>query len=125
MLTLTKVLVMLARLLFVIELVLGTYIWTAYGLPTLNIHIGLGFVMTIVVLVLAVIALARRMVMLGVIGVVIAVLTPYIGLKQIPAMAFMPTLGLIQILHIVTGLAAIGVAEAIGARVRKSLRPAT
>jgi len=120
--TLTKVFVMLARLLFVIELALGTYIWSAYGLPTLNIHIGLGFVMTLVVLVLAVIALARRMVILGVLGVLIALLTPYIGLKQIPAMAFMPSLGVIQVLHIISGLAAIGIAEAIGAKVRKSLR---
>lgn len=125
MVTLTKVLVMLARLLFLIELVLGTYIWTAYGMPTLNIHIGLGFVMTLVVLVLAVIALVRRMVILGVLGVLIALLTPYIGLKQIPAMVFMPSLGVIQVMHIITGLAAIGIAEAIGAKVRKSLRPAS
>lgn len=125
MVTLTKVLVMLARLLFLIELVLGTYIWTAYGMPTLNIHIGLGFVMTLVVLVLAVIALVRRMVILGVLGVLIALLMPYIGLKQIPAMVFMPSLGVIQVMHIITGLAAIGIAEAIGARVRKSLRPAS
>lgn len=110
---------MLVRLIAVIEIVLGVWIASVTGLPYLKVHIGLGFGMALLLFLLAMIAFVRHEVLVAVLGVAFAALLPFIGLKQFP-LKFGASLGPIQYAHVVIGLAAIGIAEAIHAKIRRA-----
>lgn len=117
--TLAKVLIMLVRLIWIIELGLGISIASAKGLAYVKLHIGLGFTMALVLFVLAMIGLVKRQVVAAILGIIFAVLLPYIGLQQFP-IKFGPALGPIQYAHVVIALLAIGVAEMMHAKIRKA-----
>ena len=72
-------------------------------------HIGLGFVVATVVFVMAIIAMIRKAVVPGILGVVFAMLLPVVGFMQLPLIPH--TMGAIQAAHIFLALAIIGVAE--------------
>jgi hypothetical protein len=113
-----KILAMIVRVLFLVEIVLGILLTTA-RLQFLSAHIGLGFLVALCVAILAVMACLKRNFGIGIVGLFFAILLPVIGLKQFP-LRFGTSMGLIQVLHVVIALAAIGVAEALHARIRKS-----
>jgi len=112
-----KILAMIVRVLFLIEIVLGVLLTTA-RLQFLNAHIGLGFVVALCVALLAIMACAKRMYGIGIVGLFFAILLPITGLKQFP-LKFGTSMGLIQIVHVVVALAAVGLAEALHAKIRK------
>jgi uncharacterized membrane protein YvlD (DUF360 family) len=62
----------------------------------------------------------KKAVIQGILGVVLAVLLPVIGLKQLPLTFH--TLGAIQAAHVVLALATIGVAESLYASIRRAGR---
>jgi hypothetical protein len=116
--TLAKVLIMLVRLIWIVELAVGISIASAKGLPYLKLHIGLGFAMALCLFVLSMIAVVKRAVVPAVIGVIFAVLLPYIGLQQFP-IKFGPALGAIQYAHVVIAIVTIGVAEMLHGKIRR------
>lgn len=103
-----KILIMLVRVLGLAAIVLGAMLWTG-GRQYLASHIGSGFAVSTVVFVLAVIAMTKRAVVPGILGVVLAVLLPLIGFMQLPLTFH--TMRAIQVVHIFLALAIIGVAE--------------
>jgi len=109
---------MLVRLIAVIELGLGVWIASAKGLPYLKMHIGLGFGMALLLLLLAIIAVTKRLFVPAVLGLIFAVLLPYLGLQQFP-LKFGPQLGTVQYAHVLIALAAIGIAEMMNSAIRK------
>ena len=112
-----KALIMLVRLIGTVAIVLGVLLWTGHQ-QYLGPHIGGGFFVAMVVFVLAVIGLVKKAVIPGILGVVLAVLLPVIGLKQLPLTFH--TLSAIQVAHVVLALATIGVAESLYASIRRA-----
>jgi len=110
---------MLVRLIWLVELGLGIWIASIRGLPYLKLHMVLGFVVALLLLLLAIIAAVRKLVVPVVLGCVFAFLLPFVALKQFPALRFAPHLGPMQYAHVVVALAAIGVAEFMHAALRK------
>lgn len=103
-----KVLIMLVRIVGLAAIVLGALLW-AGSKQYLAPHIGLGFLVAMVVFVLAVLALLKKAVVPGILGVVFAVLLPVFGFLQLPLTFH--TMRAIQIVHIFVALAIIGIAE--------------
>lgn len=112
-----KALIMLVRVLALAGLAFGVLLWTAHQLFLVP-HIAVGFLMATVVFALAVIALTKRVVIPGILGVALAVLLPVVGLKQLPLTFH--TVQAIQVAHVILALATIGVAESLYAAVRKA-----
>ena len=117
--TFAKVVIMLVRLLALVELGLGVAIASARGLPHLKVHIVLGFAMSLLLLLLAILAAFKRMAVPVILGAAFAFLLPYIGLKQFP-IKFGPALGWIQYTHVIVALLTIGVAEMVYAKIRRT-----
>ena len=113
-----KILAMIVRVFFIVELVLGVLLTNAH-LQYLPMHMGFGFLVAICVAILAIMACVKRDFGIGVVGLIFAILLPVIGIKQFP-LKFGTQIGLIQIVHVVVALAAVGVAEALHARIRKT-----
>jgi hypothetical protein len=113
-----KILVMIVRLFFIVELVLGVLL-TSARLQYLPMHMGFGFLVAIGVALLAIMACVKREFGIGVVGLFFAIFLPITGIKQFP-LKFGSQIGLIQIVHVVVALAAVALAEALHARIRKT-----
>ena len=116
--TFAKILIMLVRLIAVVSIVFGVMIWAASGMQFLGVHIALGFAITLAVLLLAVMGLMRGAIGLGIGGLVVAGLLPYVGFRQFPLV--FKSFGAMQVAHVIVVLAALGIAEALHARIAKS-----
>lgn len=112
-----KALIMLVRVVGVASIVLGALLWTDHR-EYLGPHIGSGFLVAMVVFVMAVIALTRKAIGPGILGVILAFLLPVLGFLQFPLTFH--SLRMIQVLHFVFALATIGVAESLYAAIRKA-----
>jgi hypothetical protein len=106
---------MLVRIVGLAAIVLGALLW-AGGKQYLGPHIGSGFLVAMVVFVLAVLALLKKAVVPGILGVVLAVLLPVLGFLQLPLTFH--SMRAIQIVHIFVALAIIGVAERLYAAIQ-------
>ena len=104
-----KILILLIRAVALAAIIFGIMIWLGTFPNLLEAHMGFGFLLSIMVAILAVIALLKRAFALGILGLCAAVLLPTIGLRQFP-LAFRH-LGPIQISHIIVVFAALGIAE--------------
>ncbi len=118
MLKLAKVLVMLIRALALATIIFGIMIWMGAFPQLLASHIAIGFLIAIMLAVLALIALVKRVFALGILGLAAAVLLPVIGLRQFP-LAFRH-LGPIQVSHLIIVFAALGIAESTYSAIRRS-----
>lgn len=112
-----KVLIMLVRVLGLAAIVIGALLW-AGGQRYLSPHIGLGFTVAMVVFVMSIMALMKKAVLPGILGVVFAMLLPVVGFMQLPLT--LHTLGAIQVVHIFLALAIIGVAERLYAAIQRA-----
>lgn len=112
-----KILIMLIRALALVSIVLGVLIWTGRSPNLLGAHMGLGFAITLLILILTCLALIKRALPVGALGLVAAVALPWIGLRQFP-LAFLH-LGAIQVAHILVVVAALGISESLFAAIRK------
>jgi hypothetical protein len=119
LLTFAKVLIMLIRLIAVFAIVLGILLLSGTNTSYLQIHIGIGFLLTVLVVILAILALVRGAVAPGIVGIVFAFLLPYVGLKQFP-LRFGASLGWIQILHVLVALLTLGLAEMLHGKIRRA-----
>jgi len=114
---LAKAFIMLVRVLGLASIVLGALVWSEHQ-QYLGAHIGSGFLLAATVFILAVMALLKKAVLPGILGVVLAVLLPVVGLKQLPLTFH--TLAAIQVVHIVLALVTIGVAERLYSAIRSA-----
>ncbi len=122
MLTFAKVLIMLVRLVAIFAIVLGVLLLSGINTEFLRLHIGVGFFLTGLVVLLAVLALTRGAVGPAIGGIIVAFLLPYVGLKQFP-LRFGMHLGWIQMSHVVVALVTLGIAEMLHGKIRKSPQP--
>ncbi len=113
----SKILIMVLRLLAIVSIVLGVLLWA--GQNFLGAHIGVGFLITAILLVLSLLAFAKKAVPLGIVGLVLVVLLPIVGFKQLP-LVFGEGVRLIQVAHVIVVLLALGVAEALNAAIKKA-----
>jgi hypothetical protein len=109
---------MLVRVLGLAAIVLGSLLWISGNSSYQAPHIGVGFCVAMVIFVMSVIALTKKAVVTGIIGVLLALLLPMVGFMQLP-MVF-HTLGAIQVVHIAVALSSIGVAERLHAAIQRA-----
>ena len=119
MLTLAKVLIMLIRLVAILAIVLGILLLSGTNTEYLRFHIAIGFLLTMLVVILAILALIRGGVGPAIVGIIFAFLLPYVGLKQFP-LRFGVHLGWIQISHVVVALLTLGIAEMLHGKIRRA-----
>lgn len=110
-----------ARLDGVSALVLGIILWT--GSPgLLKIHILTGFIMSLTMLLIGLVGFfARVKPALPIIAVAWALLLPYVGFAQSKLFPG-PTHVVIQGIHLFIGICAIGIAEALAAKIKPQAR---
>ena len=108
---------MLVRVLGLGAIVVGSLSWLTGKHVYLGPHIGLGFCVAVAVFVMAVIAMAKGDVVVGVIGLLLAILLPLIGFMQLPVVFH--SMGAIQGIHIALAFTAIGVAERLYSSIRR------
>lgn len=104
-----KIVILLIRALALAAIIIGIMIWLGTYPNLLEAHMGFGFLISLMVGILAVIALAKKVFALGILGLCAAILLPVIGMRQFP-LAFRH-LGPIQISHLIVVFAALGIAE--------------
>lgn len=111
-----KALVMFVRLAGLIAIGLGVILWNSGNESYLALHIGVGFLVVTLLLVMAVLAIIKKAVVQGVVVLVLAVLLPVIGFLQLPL--FPRSTHGIQLAHFVIALSALGLAERLYAAIR-------
>jgi hypothetical protein len=119
LLTLAKVLLMLVRVGAILAIILGILVLTGTNAQYLGVHMWLGFFLTGLVVILAVMALTKGAVGPGLVGIVFACLLPYVGVKQIP-LRFGFHLGWVQIVHVIIALITVGTAEMLHGAIKKA-----
>jgi FtsH-binding integral membrane protein len=113
---------MLVRITGILLLILGLLIWTENMTNLIQIHMLLGVILVLSLLVLAVVTY-RAGVPLGMaIGLaVLAVVVLVLGMTQMSLLPRPdPNHWIVQVVHLLLGMAAIGMAEAIGGRLRRT-----
>jgi len=114
-----SILQMVVRFTGLIQLVLGIVFWAGRAKSMVNFHIALGSILAIALLILAFHAYrAKVSLWLVILSVVWAFGLPAWGLAQdhiLPGSYNWIT----QVLHVLCGIGAIGLAEMLGARLRK------
>jgi len=120
--TATTVVQMLIRLCGVILIVLGVLFWTGSAQSLVSVHMLLGLVLVLALWVLAVLA-ARSGVAVGLVALAIVwgLVVLILGLTQ-TRLVLGPSHWIIQVLHLLVGLGAIGIAESLGRQIKR--RPA-
>jgi hypothetical protein len=114
---------MLVRAVAVVQLVLGGLFWTGNALDLVPLHQTLGFLLVFGLWTLAALA-ARAGVRppLVALAAVWGLIVPILGLTQTNLLVG-STHWLIEVLHLLVGLGAIGMAEGLAARVKERLAP--
>ena len=110
-----------ARLDGLASLILGILLWTGSA-GSLKIHILTGFVMTITLLVIGLMGFFSRIKpALPLIAILWALLLPYVGFAQLKLMPGASHI-VIQVVHLLIGVCAIGIVEALGAKITREAR---
>lgn len=116
--TMTTIAQMTMRVLLLVLLVLGVLFWTGHALTLINVHMLLGVLFVIALWTLSGIAAASHQpVWLVVVGVAWGLLVLVLGVTQqrlLPGSAHW----VIDVLHLLIGLAALGLGETLAGRVR-------
>ena len=111
---------LLVRLCGVVLIILGLCFWAGYLRGLINAHMLIGLLLAVALLALAVIAAAKRVSAgLVALAVVLAIGMPLFGMAQT---RIMPGSGhwVIQVLHLLIGMAAIGTGEQLAVRLTRA-----
>jgi hypothetical protein len=110
---------MLVRITGVLSLILGLLFWTGDALNLIPIHMLLGVLMVLALWLLAAVA-SQLGTPIGMVAaaVVLGALLAWLGFSQLNLMPG-ATHWVIQVLHLILGMAAIGIAEIIGGRLQR------
>jgi hypothetical protein len=110
---------MLVRITGVVQLILGLLIWTENAFNLIGIHMLIGLVLVLSLLVLAAVSTQEGVPIGLAAGVaVLALVALVLGMTQtslLPGSSHW----VIQVIHLLIGLAAVGSGEAIGGRIRR------
>lgn len=118
---LVLVLQMIIRVLWVLNIVLGILFVTGNLDQLVMLHETFGILIAISLLILSILAMIRaRAVVLGAAGIVIAILLPVVGMGQLDVVGGSAHLT-VEVIHVLVALAAIALAEMLGARCRRAL----
>jgi hypothetical protein len=124
MTSLASVVQVIVRLCGVVQIVLGLLFWFGVALGLVDVHMLIGIVLVLGLWVLAVVAAAQRAgLALPVVAFAVGALTIWLGLVQ---ETLLPGDGhwVVQVLHLLVGLTAIGFAELLAGRIKRSGAPA-
>jgi hypothetical protein len=111
---------MLVRIIFALLLVLGILFWTGRAAALVPLHILLGLLLVVCLLFLAAVALIRRTSPgFALLLVACALVLPVLGLTQ-DQLLIGSGHWLVQVLHVLLGVAAVGLAEVVAGRARVS-----
>jgi hypothetical protein len=110
----------LVRAAFVVQIVLGVIFWTGNALGLKNLHMLIGFIL-VLALETIVLAAARRGVEVGlvILAAVWGVVTVLLGLTQ-ESILVGSAHWVIRVLHLLVGIGAIGLSEALAGRIQSS-----
>jgi len=122
--TATTIIQMLVRGLGLIMIVLGLFFWTGNALNLIGLHMLLGMILVLFLWALAIMA-ARSGISLGLVALGIAwgLIVVTLGMTQnqlLPGDAHW----IIKVLHLLVGIAAIGIAERLAGSIKRSGMPA-
>lgn len=112
----TKLLIWILRLGFLVALVLGLALWSGRGYAYLGLHMWLGFIVTFALLLLVILSFISRVSpAVPFVALLWAVALPAIGIAQL---RILPGHNhwVIQTIHLILGLGAIGLGEILGKR---------
>ncbi|ABD89128.1 hypothetical protein I8G32_04232 [Rhodopseudomonas palustris] len=112
----TKAFIFTSRLFGILALCVGIAYWLGYDVP-LELHMGLGVLLVIAVWGLAVLA-REQATQLALIAALWAAIVPVLGLLQVH-LPLGETSWLLRVLHVVAGVGAIGLAEALNKRIKR------
>ena len=111
-----KALVWILRLTFLASLALGIGLWMGHGYAFLQVHMWLGFIVTFALLLIVLLSfLARVRPALPLISLLWAIALPFIGIAQLRMMPG-PNHWVVRVVHLLLGLGAIGLGEALAKR---------
>ena len=111
----------IARLDGLAALIFGVVLWTG-SLGLLKVHIITGFIMTLALLLIAMMGFFSRIKpALPIVAIAWAILLPYVGFAQLTLLPGASHI-VIQVIHLVIGLCAIGLVEAVGAKIIRTLQ---
>jgi len=119
------VLQMVIRLLAVVQVIVGLLFWSGNAFSYIPVHMLLGILLVLCLWIVAILAW-RAGAPLGMVGaaVVWGLLTVWLGLTQAELLPG-DLHWLIRVLHLLVGIGAVGLAEALGVRIkRRVLSPA-
>lgn len=121
--TATTVASMLARLTGLIQIVLGVLFWTGNAINLISLHILSGTVLVLSLWTLAILA-RRSGLRAGVVGLsmILGLITLALGLVQSDLLVN-SSHWIIQVVHLLLGLSAIGLAEVLAARIKHDRMP--
>jgi hypothetical protein len=111
-----KALIMIVRLTGLIAIILGVTLWNSGNDAYLGLHIGVGFLVVTLLMVMAVLAIMKKAVVPGVVVLVLAILLPVIGFMQLPL--FTRSLHGVQLAHFAIAIAVLGLGERLYAAIR-------
>jgi hypothetical protein len=124
-LALTRALQMLVRILGAIVLVLGLVFWTGNALSAMPLHLLLALLLVLCVWALAGLTWVRaRAVGLAVGAIVLGLVVIWFGYQQTTLLPG-PNHWLVQVAHLLLGVALIGTGEMLGAAMRKAATAAS
>jgi hypothetical protein len=111
-------LVLILGILFWIGIIPGT---ESFKNPWTNVHMLLGIIVMICLVILGILALTtkRASAGLGVGAIILSLLAVALGVSQTSLLVKPEVHWIVQVLHLLIGLAAIGLAESIGSRLAK------
>lgn len=119
-----KIALMLVRVTGLVLILLGIGLWMGHGLSLKPVHMWIGLLLVLSLWVLA-FAGARANAGGGLVALAFlwGAVTAWLGMTQT---AILPGAhhGLVRVLHLVVGLAAIGLAESLGRRIKNAKAPA-
>ena len=115
-----KVLIMIVRGVALVAIVLGVLLAAGKAQSATGAHIGLGFIVALVVLMLAILAMIGKKFVPGILGVIFAVQLPVTGLRQLTTMSTHGGIDAAQVAHIVVVVVTLGVAEMMHAAIKKA-----
>ena len=120
-----RVSVMVLRIAALLALILGILFWVnvipgadSFRNPWTSVHMTLGIIVTICLVILAVLTLTTKggSAGLGIGAIVLAVLVVALGLSQTRLLIADSVHWIVQVIHLLFGLAAIGLGEMMAAR---------
>ncbi len=112
----TVILRWIIRVAFLVGLLLGVALWLGRGYSLLRLHMWLGFIVAFALLLVVILSLlARVKPVLPIITLLWAVALPVIGIAQLHMMPGADH-WIIQVIHLILGLGAIGLGEALSKR---------